>query len=112
MNGKWRLCAAGLLCITLSGCATFPYSLTDHPKRTVRYPARTGAVLGGIVGVPVNIVLAPITVPVAAVKGESVEEKAGIAMIPFAVCTDAGTGMLGGPAYLVFGWWGHKGSPP
>jgi hypothetical protein len=81
--------------------------LPDHPKRVVRYPAKVGGVLGCIVGVPLTIIMLPITMTIVERKNGPVENQFLILM-PVSVSCEVGILCVGGPSWLVFGWWGKN----
>ena len=101
----------GLICATCAGCATTHQKLIEHPKRTVRYPAKAGETIGYIAGCPVAIVCLPVTLPIYAFNQDS--EKARWApLFPWIVTRDATTTLIGGGPWLIFGWWGVPRSEP
>lgn len=100
-----RTMAVCLLCAMSAGCATPHRRLVEHPKRTVRYPAKAGETIGYVAGGPVALVCLPITLPIYAFNQDS--EKARWApLYPWIATRDAATALVGGGPWLVFGWWG------
>jgi len=82
--------------------------LVKHPNPLVRYPSLTGAFLGVIVGAPVALVALPITYPL----GKQMENNTGkpgtatnTMYSPMTATGEGGTLALGGPFWLLFGWW-------
>jgi len=110
-----------LIALVLVGCATTnnqpvcseeidesaadlpPYDglpFVSHHNAGVRIPAKTGAAIGGIVGIPVTIVLLPITLPLTAITESNL-----MPLVPWTYCYCAGGTILGGIAWPFFGWW-------
>ena len=94
-----------------AGCATTHQRLIEHPKRTVRYPAKAGETVGYIAGCPVAIVCLPVTSFIYAFNQDS-ERARGAPLYPVIVTRDAVTTLIGGGPWLVFGWWGVPKSEP
>ena len=107
-----------LLCIILflSGCRTCSEplinaadTLANHERKVVSKPANAGAVIGGVVGIPVAIILSPVTMwmpsrdPYAGVFGSPL-------IYPIAITSAGGAVLLGGSSWLLFGWWGESGT--
>ena len=96
-----------------AGCATFSKldetatSLANHPRAIVRYPAISGRTVFGIVpGVPLAVVLAPITVPVGLCSDS---DMGGLYVFgPLVFSADVGGVLVGGIPWLVCGWWGRQ----
>jgi hypothetical protein len=86
------------------GCATTHDRLVEHPKAVVRYPAKAGEVVGGVVGVPVAIVFLPVSLIVGSMG--TAEEQTWAPLYPWVVTRNTVTTLVGGPSWLVFGWWG------
>ena len=108
---KSRIIAISLLCAMCAGCATTHQRLIEHPKRTVRYPAKAGETVGYIAGCPVAIVCLPVTLPIYAFNRDS--EKARWApLYPWIFTRDATTTLIGGGPWLFSGWWGVPQSKP
>ncbi|MFC1461337.1 hypothetical protein ACFLQR_02320 [Verrucomicrobiota bacterium] len=102
-----------LMLLTLTGCASLNRpvcELMEHPKRVVKYPSRVGNVCGSIVGVPVSVVLLPVSYPVTIASGDTGEEGWGV-YAPAVFCGDVGTILFGGVPWLGFGWWGNEQEP-
>jgi hypothetical protein len=111
---SFGICA--FLCIFLFGCGTradpvntgeqaIPVydngpPFTAHSNVGVRYPARFGAVVGAIIGIPVTIACLPVTVPMAAVKDENM-----LPVVPLLLCTHGGGTIFGAIFWPLFGWW-------
>lgn len=113
---KAPLAAAALALAT--GCATFAKldstatSLANHSNPVVRYPAVTGRLLLGIVpGVPLAIVLAPVTLP----AGLCSDSDMGAFYVfgPLVFSGDVGGIVLGGVPWIICGRKGeHTGAQP
>lgn len=76
-------------------------ALTTHPRRIVRYPSSAGAVAGGVVGVPVAVVLLPVTLPMSWLTGK----KGDMDFLPLApafLCAQGGAILAGGTPWLLF----------
>jgi hypothetical protein len=85
----------------------------EHPKRVVRYPSTAGSVVGGIVGIPAEIVAFPVSA-VVFIVGENVdprEERWAVGYV-WATCRDTGSILFGGIPWLCFGWWGEESDKP
>ena len=106
-----RIIAISLLCATCAGCATTHQRLIEHPKRTVRYPAKAGETIGYIAGCPVAIVCLPVTLPIYAFNQDS-EYARWAPLYPWTFTRDATTTLIGGGPWLIFGWWGVPKSEP
>ena len=100
-----RIIAICLICATCTGCATTHQKLIEHPKRTVRYPAKAGEAIGYIAGCPVAIVCLPVTLPIYAFNQDS-EKVRWAPLYPWIATRDATTTLIGGGPWLIFGWWG------
>ena len=88
----------------LAGCSTTSQGLLEHPKAVVRYPAKAGEVVGVVVGVPVAIVCLPISLIVGSMGTD--EERNWAPLYPLALTANIMTTVVGGPSWLLFGWWG------
>ena len=88
----------------LAGCSTTSQSLLEHPKAVVRYPAKAGEVVAGVVGLPVAIVCLPISLIVGSMGTD--EERNWAPLYPWVVTENIMTTLVGGPSWLLFGWWG------
>lgn len=69
MRKPW-IVFVSLVAVLGSGCASTSQQLLEHPKAVVRYPAKAGEVAGGIVGIPVGIVLLPVSWTIGATSAE------------------------------------------
>ena len=94
-----------------AGCATTHQRLIEHPKRTVRYPAKAGETVGYIAGCPVAIICLPVTLSIYAFNQDS-ERARWAPLYPVIVTRDAVTTLIGGGPWLIFGLWGVPKSEP
>ena len=119
MAGKEYLRLGCILLLTaLVGCRTMVNavgtaadSLTTHPKAAVRVPARTGYRVFAIVpGVPLAILLAPVTIPIGYLSRSNIWPL--YAIIPACVSATTGAILVGGIPYSIVGWWGTAPATP
>ncbi len=110
-NPKFLALVLLVLLVALNGCVslTVPPAerLREHPKRVVRYPANAGQAVGTVVGIPLSIVLLPVTVPYIYLATDRSFETGQFAMVPWVVSQAVGIICVGGPPWLLFGWWGR-----
>ncbi len=103
---KYQLFICISLCVYLVGCSTIDkahWELIEHPKKIVRYPSKTGELVGGIVGVPIAVVLVLPNAIICNVFPVDNETKAWAVFYPFIACYDIGTILFGGIPWLIFG---------
>jgi Aspartic acid proteinase inhibitor len=105
-NWMKAVCIVLIFCAScfLTGCSTTSQSLLEHPKAVVRYPAKAGEVVGEVVGVPVAIVCLPISLIVGSMGTD--EERNWAPLYPLSLTANIMTTLVGGPSWLLFGWWG------
>ena len=105
MRKRW-IVFVSLVAVLGSGCASTSQHLLEHPKAVVRYPAKAGEVAGVIVGIPVGIVLLPVSWTIGATSGDP-ETEAWAPLYPAVGTKDLVTVVVAGPSWLIFGWWGE-----
>ena len=100
-------CASAPLTDEASNTASPPTStrhngppFLDHDNAGVQIPARAGAILGAVVGIPVSILLAPITIPYSVATDSNLGP-----ITPLYYSILAGGTIFGGIAWPFFGWW-------
>lgn len=91
-------------CVMLAQSGTMAplFALTGHENTVVSAPSWVGAALGALAGVPLAIVAAPVTIPIAAAEGGLMSL---LPFTPILLTAEIGAVAIGGPAWLVAGWW-------
>lgn len=77
-------------------------ALTSHERLIVSAPSWTGAALGAVAGLPLAILALPVTLPVAVTQGDMMLVPP---FTPMLATAEIGAILLGGPVWLVAGWW-------
>jgi len=96
---RWIILLLLVLPLT-QGCSR----LTKHPKHVVAIPSTVGAGIGLVVGIPIGFVIWLGYLPHLALSSDFKMESApyyGACVPSYIVAT-----LIGGPVWLVDGWWG------
>ena len=67
-------------------------------------PATVGAVLGGVAGVPLALLALPVTLPTAIALSDG-DMMMLLPLVPMLITAEVGAILIGGPAWLICGWW-------
>lgn len=99
----WALAFIAITMAVTPGCSRLPY----HPKKMVSIPSGAGVIVGTIAGIPLCVVFLPITLPIQSIDHYFRGNDADFDCIyPLAAPTYLCATALGGPSWLIFGWWG------